>query len=247
MNINRALAAFFKGISLCFFEPRVRRLAILPWALGCVSYPLAITAAYYSHGPLLAALIDSPSGILSTILYVLAWIGIALLLAVASVLVSVVLVLIGSAAFQSMIVEEVIASIHPSERETSSGTLQLSVIFRDSLRAIGTELIKLLWLVPLIITAFVLGLIPWLVPFAFALGAWLIAYQFVDIVLDVATLSARQRFTFARRHWLAMIAFGAVVTAFFLIPLAGILLAPIATAGAAWLLAEEKSLWGARK
>lgn len=217
---------------------------MLPWFVGFLTYMITVFAAVKAHSPILSSFVAEPSGF-SWILFALAWIGLALLLAVATVLITVLMVLITTAVFQTAIVEEVLR--HESgESAIVASTTNLSVaqIARESMRCVLTETVKLLWLLPLMIMAFILGFIPLLAPLAFLLGAWLVAFQFVDIVLDVAGLSATKRIGFGRTHWSTLCAFGGVTAVVFLVPLAGILLAPIATAAAAWLLVGSEPFAG---
>lgn len=241
--LQRSLLAFFKGISLCLFVPAIRRVVILPWIIGLLCYPITLYAAYSLHSPIVSYLASPSEGFFATALYWLSWLAVSGVLLISTLFISVLLVLISTAAFQTAIVEQVIRHELPESPLNNTTTLSISVIISQSFRAIATESIKLLWLIPLFITVFILGFIPFLAPFAFLLAAWLLAFQFIDIVLDVAQFPATKRIKYTAKNWIAACSFGFVITIIFLIPFAGIVLGPIATAGAAWMLTEQKELW----
>lgn len=246
MRIERAILAFFQGLILCFTVAPVRRLALLPWLLGIITYPIALYLAYYFHGSVVEAFVSETDGIIATLLYGLTWFAVSVILFVLALFASVLLVLICTAAFQTAIVEQVLKHERQErglEFSQADENSNIGVIIKQSLGAIVTESVKFLWLIPLLSVAFILGFIPLLTPIAFVLTAWLLAFQFIDIVLDVARFSATRRIRYTARHWIAACSFGLVITFVFLIPFAGMLLGPIATAGAAWMLADEATLW----
>ena len=243
MNLERSFIAFFKGISLCLFTPAVRRLVILPWLLGLLCYPVALYAAYHAHSPVVSYLSSSSDGFLGTIIYWVAWLLMSVLLFVGALFIAVLLVLICTAAFQTAIVEQVLREVRGGAFVELATTVSIMTILKQSIRAIGTESIKYLWLVPLFVLVFIFGFIPFFTPIAFIGAAWLLAYQFIDIVLDVACMGASKRIRYSLKNWIPVCAFGLVITLVFLIPFAGVLLAPIATAAAAWLLSEQEELW----
>ena len=243
MNLERSFIAFFKGISLCLFSPAVRRLVILPWLLGLFCYPVALYAAYQAHTPVVSYLTSSSDGFMGTIIYWGAWLLMSVLLFVGALFIAVLLVLICTAAFQTAIVEQVLCEIRGGALLEDQEKLSIKVILRQSIRAIGTESVKYLWLVPLFVLVFIFGFIPFFTPIALIGTAWLLAYQFIDIVLDVARMGATGRIKYSLKNWIPVCTFGLVITLAFLIPFAGVLLAPIATAAAAWLLSEQEELW----
>ena len=90
------------------------------------------------------------------------------------------------------------------------------------------------------IFVFIIGFIPFLTPFAICLGAWLLAYQFVDVVLDVMKQGVRHRLKFSLKHWILLLQFGLIVTLLCLVPFVAILIPPVAVAGASTLLARAQ-------
>ena len=125
---------------------------------------------------------------------------------------------------------------HDAPQEQPSGAAGLA---KEAVRTISVEMLKLVWLVPLFIVLLIAGLIPFLAPLALLLGSWLLAYQFVDLILDIYKLTAWQRMRFALNHFLLLSCFGLVLMLIWALPLAGVLLVPAAHAGAVWLLNES--------
>ncbi len=236
MTALRPFFALLHGIKLCVFNPAVRRHAKWPWLVGVVSYCGTLYAAYRLHSVLLHHFVSDPSGIWSWIVWSAAWLLAAALLFVASFIVSLVLVMVFTSAFQAAIAQAAFRE-HTAEVEIPELSLMA-----ETTRTIIVEGAKLLWLLPLLVLVFFVGLIPLLAPFALLLGAWLLAYQFVDVVLDLFHLSARERFRFGREYSRSLIFFGLALTVCWAVPLLGVFLAPAATAGAAWLLSEQPYL-----
>ena len=235
----QAIYAIIKGLGLCLGDKKVRRLAMIPWGFGAVCYIGSVYAAYRTHPILLKWAVGEPSGFWMWLLYGLAWLLFGVLLLVATLLISMTLVIVFTSVFQTDITIAVLQSLGRSMPEMPGG---VRGALSESSRAVAVEAAKLLWLVPLMGLLLIVGLIPLLTPFALALGAWLLAYQFVDIVLDVYRLTARGRFRFAKENTLLLIFFGGSLSAFWAVPLLGILLPPAAVAGAAWLLSETNLL-----
>ena len=154
---------------------------------------------------------------------------------------SLLITLIFSSFFQTSIATEIAKSYGLELPEEETGTAGL---LKETSRSLLTEVIKLIWLVPLMLLLFVIGLIPVLTPFAVLTSAWLLAYGPLDIVLDVFKISALKRFKLSITHSKLLLSYGLSLTICGLIPFFAILLAPIAVAGAAWLVCEERSLLG---
>ncbi len=235
-NSVRAFFAIYKGLQICFSKPKVRRLAMIPWLLGAVCYFASIYGAYYAHPILLDWAVGSPDGIWKTILFWLAFVFFGLVLLVATLLVTMTLVIVFTSVFQTGIVQQVLLDLGRPLPEEEAG---VKGIVKETGRTVVVEMAKLIWLLPLMIIVLIVGFIPLLTPFALILGAWLLAYQFVDIVLDVYRVTSRERFRFAKKHAVSLIAFGLSLSACWAIPFFGILLPPAAVAGAAWLLSES--------
>ena len=236
MNFLRPFTALLHGIRLCLFNPSVRKHAKWPVLVGTFTYPAALYGAYQSHATVLGWLVSSPEGVWKTVLYWLAWLLTAALLFVGSFIVTVCLVMVFTSVFQSAIAQAVIKEHNPDAHFPDNS------LIGEAARTILVESTKLIWLLPLIVLVFFVGFIPLFAPVALILGAWLLAYQFVDVVLDLFHVSARKRFRFGRIYFRSLVMFGLALTLCWAIPFLGIFLAPAATAGAAWLLSEEPYL-----
>lgn len=239
MSILNSLLAIIQGFKLCFTRKEIRRLAFWPWLVGFVCYGSAVVGAFYTHGPILAWVVGTPEGFWMTIVYYLAWVLVAMLLLVASMLVTIVFVMIFTSVFQNAIATRVLRDAGIAVPEETTG---VSGVAKETARTLVVESAKLLWLLPLGALVFLVGFIPILAPVALFAAAWLLAYQFVDVVLDVLKVGAWKRLLFAVRHGLTMVLFGLTLSLCWAVPFLGFLLPPIAVAGAAWLLEKNKLL-----
>jgi len=233
-NIINALLALPKGFKLCVLDKKVRKYAFKPWAFGLIAYLITLSTAYYLHPILLNRLSENSGSFLSSVIYYFSWIAISALLIVASSVISFLFVLITTAFFQTEIAVEVI-------KDKYSG-LQSESIISETTRTILTEAAKIVWILPIFIIVFILGLIPFLTPFAIIFNSWLIAYQFCDVTLDLFKTKSKQRFKFARQNFIFLSIIGLSYLALWTIPFLGIFLTPIAIAGTAWALKESNLL-----
>lgn len=239
MKYLNAVFAIFTGLQLCLSNPKIRSLAIWPWLVGAVCYVLSMVGAWYLHPELVEKLVSTPSGFFTWIWYSIVWVGAALAVLGGAVIVSVVFVMIFTSVFQSAIAAEVLRQnghVLPAEEGGISGN------FNEIVRTIMVETTKLIWIVPLLILVFAIGFIPFLLPFAMIVGAWLLAYQFTDVVLDLYKIPTFDRLKFALRHKLLLTSFGLGLAALWAIPFVGLVLPPAAAAGAAWLLSTTGTI-----
>jgi uncharacterized protein involved in cysteine biosynthesis len=239
MNIIKSVYAILQGLLICLTRPKVRKLAMWPWLVGMFCYSASIYLAYLYHGDILARMVDSPDGWLSYLIYGLAWVAVTSILAVGTLFITMVLVLILTSAFQTAIASAVLRELNEEIPEEEQG---FSALLRETKRTAFVEIAKLFWLIPLFILLFIVGFIPILTPVAFLLGSWLLAYQFVDIVLDIYKLKSGKRLSFAIKNAVPVTVFGASLSLCWAIPLVGILLPPAAVAGAAWLMSDTALL-----
>jgi uncharacterized protein involved in cysteine biosynthesis len=235
----KAITAIFKGFGYCLFNNSVRRLAIWPWLIGLFCYILSLGGAIYLHPLLLQFLIGEPSGFWRTVLYYLVWLLSAALLLVVAGLITVMLVMVFASVFQTAIAANVLKELG---RKTPPEIPGFKGLMKETIRTVRVETFKLLWLLPVFAVVLIAGLIPVFAPIALLLGAWLLAYQFLDVVLDLYKLNTRARIMFAVRNLPLVTCFGLSLTVCWAIPLVGVLLAPVAVAAAAWLLSETKLL-----
>lgn len=233
----KAFVAIGAGLQLCFTKPAIRRLATVPWGIGTVCYLASAYAAIKTHPILLDWAVGTPDGIWKTLLYFGAYVLFALLLLIGTMLISISIVLIATSVLQSEIAKRVLLEQGVSLPTDGEG---VRAILKDTGRTALVETGKLLWLLPLIVCTMILGLIPIFTPFALILGAWLLAFQFVDIILDLYRLSAWERFRFSLRHGALLVCFGFSLSLCWAVPFLGIFLPPAAVAAAAWLFSSTE-------
>ena len=232
INISKAALALPWGIKSCLFNPELRRLAFFPWVLGLFAYFLTLIACYFIHPHLVAVYGVWSPGFISSLVYAFVWLGAGLLLLGAAVATSTVLVLIFSASVQSNIARITFGLVGVPTAETSASIVS----------SIGTEAIKLVFLTPFLLISLLLGLMPLLIPLAVVLTAWLLAYQFVDIALELKNFSLKQRISFCIQHAPTIATYGLSLVIFWSVPFLGIFLAPAAVSGATWLINELEIL-----
>ncbi len=234
-NHRNAIVAPLVGILLCFKNKDIRRLALWPWFVGTLSYITTVTTAYYSF-PIIYEYFDiDRSGHFISLANWGIWALTAFSLLLTTLVVSLVLVLVLSGFFQTSIAIKVL-ELNGVEVPPESG------LASEATRTVFNELLKLLWILPLGLLIFIFGLIPILTPVALTLGAWILSYQFVDIVLDSLKISARKRLSFSIKHFLKLTIFGFILAICWAIPFLGVILMPCATAAAAWLLTKNDLL-----
>ncbi len=231
MNFLDPIIAPFKGIELVFTDGNLRRLAIRPWLIGFVAYIFSVVAAVKAHPYLMGQIAPSGSSVGETIIGFFAWIGISLVLLMGTVILTVVIVLICGAVYHTNIARYVL--------NQSGVTLPAESALAEIGRTAFTESFKLLWLLPLLLLTFILGLIPFLTPFAFILGSLLLSYQFFDYPLEVIRLGPFSRLGFLLSHVFAATLFGATLILIGTIPFVAFLLPPAAVAGASWYLGRS--------
>jgi uncharacterized protein involved in cysteine biosynthesis len=210
----------------------IRRLALWPWAIGAASYLAGAVVSIHYHNHLVDMLISSSEGFWGSVLYVLAWLGAAIVLLLGTIIFSIIVVTILAGVFQSWIAEQVFEQYNVLPKTIVP---DFRGLLKELMRNIKAEILKAIWMVPLALTLIALGFIPALTIPVFILGSWLLAYQFVDVGLDLLHLPASRRLLFSLRHVVSVTIFG--ITLAIVWPVAGFLLPPVAAAGAAWLLA----------
>lgn len=234
--------AIFHGFSLCFFNQNIRRLAVWPWLIGAFSAVFCFWGAFRLHPFLVAKVITTPEGWWEQFLYVLIYLGIGLILVCGVAISSLLLVTVFAGFFQSLIAHAVFRDSPFAIPVEGSG---VSNTAREIGRTVSVEIVKLLWILPLMVVLFFIGIIPIFAPIAFILTAWLLAYQFIDVALDLHKLRVGTRLRFALKHWIPFSLFGMCFLALFFIPIVNLLIPPIAVASATWLLG--KTTWGEKE
>ena len=234
-SLQKAFFAIFSGFQLCLGNAQIRKLALWPWIIGVVSAVIALPVSFSYHSRLVAALTPAWGGIFHWLLAALAWIAASIGLVLASLLLSVLSVMIFSSFFQTAIATTVLRDRGVPLPKPAEGLMENT---QEAVRSLRVQAIKLLWLTPLLILVFLVGLFPLFFPLALLAAAWILALQFVDVVLDLYQLSARERLGFCLKNKGVLCAFGLSLTLLGLIPVLGLFLPPFATAAAAALLAD---------
>ena len=226
------LRALVQGVRLCVGDPAVRRSALRPWLIGIVCALAAIAGVFYGHGYVVGRIVSPPSSILTGALYVAVWLVAALSLTALAIGASLMIVMALSGIYQTQIAEHVLRRFGAVQESAPGSGI------RQAMRTISIELTKLLWMVPVFVALFLLGLIPLLWPIVLPLTAWFIAYQAIDFALDVLGMGVLERLGYAVRHSGSVVLYGLGLVVVGLIPFAIIVLPPIAVAGGAYLVAE---------
>ena len=225
-----AISSLSGAFRLCLFDSRYRRLALRPWLIGFVVYCGAAVGAVYAHAPILQRTAADPTTAVSWIIYVAAWIGIAVGLLVSTMIISVAIILVFSSLFQTDLAKLALTDLevpYPADESSLHGTV------KEAARTVIVETTKLLWLIPLGIIVFITGLFPILLPLTLFFVSWLLAYQFVDIVVDVIKVPPFRRLRYSIGNSLTLLWFGLVLAGLWAVPFLGFLLPPIAVVAAA--------------
>ena len=231
----KAFVAVFHGARLCLFESKVRRLALKPWFFAALLYPFSLLGGWYLWSHVVQHFTPHGAGFFSLLLFYVISAFAGLILFMLSVFAALLLVLILTSIWQTPLAEAVLLSLGQSLPERPNGIKEVG-------RTIYTEGLKYVWLVPALIFSFLIGLIPIFAPFALLFASWLLAYQFVDIFLDLYAWPPLSRMGFSLRHFLLLVFFGLGISAICLIPFAAILVPTAGVAGAGWLLTDSRLL-----
>lgn len=235
-QLSRAVFAMPVGIRYCVTHRDIRRLSLWPWLIGLFVYALTLWAALRVHASLFLWAAPAEGHWWSTPLSWVVWLAVSAATLVVSSLAAVCVMLIATSAFQSAIAAHVLTHLG---RPAPAGPDGIGANLADAARSSMAQIIKTVWLVPFFLAALIISFIPILLPLGIVLSAWLLAFQFVDIVLELFRIRPGARVRFALQHLLELILFGAVLAFLWAVPLLGILLTPAAAAAAAWLLADE--------
>ena len=233
----KAPFALLQGLRYCLQEPEVRSLAIRPWIIGTLLYPSSLIGVYYLHSPLMnycGAVVPSEWN-WSMLWYGLLWLGIGIGLLAIFIGLSVLVTMLLCSSLHEEIVAQVLELQGQTRPETSAG---FKNTVQDTVRIVTVEVGKFFWFLPIIILLLIAGFVPAMAPITLLTSCWLLAYRFIDIVLETQKLTAKQRLAFAGRHIIPLTVFGFTLHLCWAIPFMGILLVPIAVAGASWLCAD---------
>ncbi len=231
-NTFRSFFAIFVGFQLCFSS--LRKYCLIPWTTGTLVYFFCLYISFKKYSFFVTYLKSTSTGFVDWIFEYSAWLIVALALFFVSSLISIVIVLIANCFYKSKIIFAVL------KKENAILPIQNDNLFLEFKRTTIVEIKKIFFLMPIYILSLILGLTGLLTIPAFLLSSLLLAFQFLDEVLDLYQINARTRIAFTINNFFSIIGFGISLSFLFLIPLMGIFMAPAAIAGASWLLAEKK-------
>jgi len=233
MGLLAPIIAPFKGFYLCLTDSELRGYALRPWGIGAIIYIIFAYGSFQFY-PYLASVFGAKPASWTGIVDALVSFGTAIGMIFVVTILTIGAVLVLGAYYHTKISRSILSRSRALPDEKSV----LGEIGRTGV----TEFLKLVWLVPLLLITFILGLIPVLTPFAFVLGSLLLSYQFFDYPLDTLHVGAFGRLEFLLGHGLSAILFGATLLVICSIPFAALFIPPVAVAGASWLFTEKKWL-----
>ena len=205
----------------------------MPWLVGIVVFPISIWGALQFHGYTVALIDPNPASWYWWLLHPLVWLISWILLFLLGASVSATTILGLTAYWQSEIAKKILLNINSTLVPSASSAMQ------DIARTARVEVGKLFWFLPLSFLALVVSFIPLLWPIGLFLTSLFLGYQFFDISLDVIGLGFRQRLSYCLKNLLTILVYGSILSlvwGFF-----GFILSPIATAGAAWIIANDRN------
>lgn len=220
-----------EATKLCLTNSELRKLCIKPWLIGLACYVVSFIVACYSYSTFYELLASSSDAWYYYLWNLIMWPVAAVLLLVVCALLAMISTLLLSAVYQGPIARFTLK--HKTIELPNENPLG------NELARIGkAEIIKLLWIVPLSITIFATGFIPLLAPISLTFGAWILAYQFVDIPLDELHLTASERLKYGKQNFFKLAILGGTLA--FVWPFIGLILQPIATTAGSLLVATYR-------
>ena len=241
----RGLTYPFKGISFVYFEnPSLVRFWIVPVLITLVLAVGVLTGAWEVRDGLLNLLWEAPTSdgfwaSLGRFFHGFAGILISALLMVVGLVLVYVLTSVFAAPFNDALSEEVEHLV----AGTPGPQFSFAVVARDSVRAVGIELVKLvprvlfiwpLWLIGLFIP--VLGIVVSVA--AWILDAFFMAVDYIDWPASRRNRGIGYRFGLIFRRTMPMLGFGTGVYLFLFIPVLNLFLMPAAVAGGTLLFLD---------
>jgi len=230
MSLLTPIIAPFKGFQLCLFDSEVRKASTLPWIVGGVIAGLTSGILIFAFPKITAYMLANLGQSISIGSQVLSWLISAVVSILFTALTTMIVVLVLCSYYHYRIAQIVL---------TKRGyTLKELTALKEIGRSSTTEILKLLWLIPLYIIVFIIGLIPIFTPLAFIGWGILAAYQFLDYPLDTLHFGAFGRLGFVFKHFFSAMLFGLTLVLLSAIPFVIFFITPAAVAGASWLIAE---------
>lgn len=230
MNLFTPILAPFKGVQLCLFDREVRKASILPWCVGALVALLASGFLIVFFPKLTAFMLASLGNSISVGSQLLSWLASAFISILVGAVLTMLVVLVLCSYYHYRIAQIILVKRGYELKELTP--------LREIGRSSVTEFLKLIWLIPLYIILFLLGLIPFFTPLAFIGWGVLAAYQFIDYPLDTLHFGAFSRLGFIFKHFLGASLFGVTLVVLSAIPFVIFFITPVAVAGASWLIVE---------
>ena len=230
MSLLNPIIAPFKGFQLCLFDPEVRKASMLPWLVGGLISILTSGLLLFLFPKIVAFILLHLSLSVSIFSQIISWIVSIFVSILIAALVTMIVVLVLCSYYHFKIAQIVL---------TKRGyTLKELTAIKEIGRSSVTEILKLLWLIPLYIVIFIIGLIPIFTPLAFIGWGILAGYQFLDYPLDTLHFGAFGRLGFVLKHLFSAMLFGTTLVLLSGVPFLIFFITPAAVAGASWLIAE---------
>lgn len=241
----RGLTYPFKGLRFVFFtHPKLARFWLPPIAITLALLVVSFTLGWSYHDDLVNAVWAQPGGdgFWIGVLGVLHWLlrALALIVLWAIGLIGVVLMTnVIAAPFNDLLSEEVehLATGRPGQ------PFSVAVLFRDTLRTVGLEVLKLAIYACVMIPMFVISYVPVVGAVIYAVVGFLFttlyfAIDYVDWPASRRNRSIHFRFGMLHEHFMPMFGFGTGVWLFLFIPLVNLLFMPAAVAGGTLLFLD---------
>jgi len=241
----RGLTYPFKGLRFVFFtHPKLARFWLPPIAITLALLVVSFTLGWRYHDDLVNWMWAQPGGdgFWIGVLGVLHWLlrALALIVLWAIGLIGVVLMTnVIAAPFNDLLSEEVehLATGRPGQ------PFSVAVLFRDTLRTVGLEVLKLAIYVCVMVPMFVISYVPVVGAVIYAVVGFLFttlyfAIDYVDWPASRRNRSIHFRFGMLHEHFMPMFGFGTGVWLFLFIPLVNLLFMPAAVAGGTLLFLD---------
>ena len=239
-NIGDGAGYFVRGLKL-LRHPRLRPFVLIPLLINIIIFSTLIYATVQYVDGLMGGLLTAIPDWLSWLTWLI-WplIGISLALAT-GFLFTAVAILIASP-FNGLLAEKAEELITGNPVQGPETIAQAFMILP---RAIGRELIKFAYYLPLLLVVLILS---WIPPFSvvapllwFVFGAWMMAVQYVDYPMDNHMTDFADLKEVLRERRLSSLGFGGLVALVSGIPILNFFVVPAAVCGATLFWCEELS------
>jgi CysZ protein len=239
-SIGNGASYFMRGLGL-LKHPRLRPFVLIPLAVNIIIFGALV--GYSLHW--MASTMESIVGWLPNWLDWLTWliwplVGVSLALAT-GYLFTAIAILIASP-FNGLLAEKTEEIITGQEVQGPETIAQAFMIFP---RAIGRELVKFAYYLPLLLIVLIVS---WIPPFNlvapalwFIFGAWMMAVQYVDYPMDNHMTAFADLKEVLRERRLSSLGFGGVVALVAGVPVLNFFVVPAAVCGATLFWCEELS------